>query len=80
MSAEYRASVSRSGPQSAFGPFVFQRVIFTDSTGQQVTAWGCTTARHGCSNRKARTRGHAFAYWLRSDYSRRVWRMRRHGR
>lgn len=61
---EYRASVASAGEPSRFGPFTFQRRVFTDSTGRQVTAWGCMTSRRGRVNRKARTRLHALVYWL----------------
>jgi len=73
MVAEYRASVEHHGPVSAFGPFRFQRVTFTDSLGGQVTVWSGGTDRHWGSHRKARTRAHALMYWLRSECRRRFW-------
>ena len=61
---EYRASLMRHDVASRFGPFTFQRVTFTSSAGQQVTAWGCSTTRYGRANARARTRVHALAYWF----------------
>ena len=68
---EYRASAENSGDPQRFGPLTFQRRVFTDSDGHQVTAWCCMSTRHGVTNRRARTRTRALLYWLQADWQRR---------